>query len=227
MVPVAIAILLTVLWAHPDSAVCASQATVAVASWRPCPPDMVPVDGFCIDRYEYPNREGEYPIVYVSYVHAEQLCLAQGKRLCTTQEWIRACCGPQRLAYPYGREYVEGKCNLAGVSQRHYWTWYGLRKTERKLHVGKMARSGSFKSCVSWCGAYDMLGNVWEWTDAGRKETAILMGGAWVTPADTVTCLSTKAEAWKVYPTRSVGFRCCRDFLPKPQSKRDVQKSSE
>lgn len=29
---------------------------------------------FCIDRFEYPNRKGEHPLVYVSWFESKKLC---------------------------------------------------------------------------------------------------------------------------------------------------------
>ena len=53
---------------------------------------------FYIDTYEYPNQRGALPTVDVTWGEAESLCAAQGKRLCTEQEWQKACTGPQNFA---------------------------------------------------------------------------------------------------------------------------------
>jgi len=47
--------------------------------------------GMWIDRFEYPNRVGEFPLVGVSWVKANKLCKKNGKRLCTLSEWERVC----------------------------------------------------------------------------------------------------------------------------------------
>ena len=59
-------------------------------------------DAFYIDMYEYPNQRGTLPKVDVTWGEAESLCAEQGKRLCTEQEWQKACTGPQNFAYSYG-----------------------------------------------------------------------------------------------------------------------------
>jgi len=47
---------------------------------------MVEVDGkFCIDKYEYPNEKGIYPLVNVNWNTAQKLCEQQGKRLCNSE----------------------------------------------------------------------------------------------------------------------------------------------
>src|SRR5580692_6042191 len=75
---------------------------------------------FCIDEYEYPNKKGERPLVMFKFPRAQQLCSAEGKRVCTETEWTTACEGPEYKPYPYGyardpkacngdREYIESK----------------------------------------------------------------------------------------------------------------------
>ena len=49
---------------------------------------------FWIDKYEYPNRQGQYPERGVTLAQAEEKCASEGKRLCTASEWRRACRGP-------------------------------------------------------------------------------------------------------------------------------------
>ena len=44
---------------------------------------------FCIDRHEWPNRDGERPRVFVSWFEAQELCQSVGKRLCQRSEWTR------------------------------------------------------------------------------------------------------------------------------------------
>ena len=101
-----------------------------------CPDGMVPLAGFCIDRYEASLVEadgsawspyfspgdaavravsiaGAVPQGYVSGVQAAAACEAAGKRLCTDVEWLRACRGPDGDVYPYGDEREPGVCNDA------------------------------------------------------------------------------------------------------------------
>ncbi|MBN2207729.1 MAG: SUMF1/EgtB/PvdO family nonheme iron enzyme [Candidatus Coatesbacteria bacterium] len=195
--------------------------------WQKCPLDMVPADTFCIDKFEYPNEPGTMPRAYVAFAEAVQICLSQGKRLCTTDEWSRACSGPRKLEYPYGNELRQGACNLGTTRVTQHWTWYGLRKTDRDVELSEPAVAGRYRDCVSDYGAYDMVGNYWEWTDAGLADQTILMGGGWGTPSDTVSCVNKTEEATKLYRIRSVSFRCCRDFLSKPQTDSDVQEPSK
>lgn len=60
--------------------VVASEATPPVIH---CPEDMVDMEGFCIDRIPVRSR--------VNWYASSEACEAQGKRLCTNEEWLDAC----------------------------------------------------------------------------------------------------------------------------------------
>ena len=74
-----------------------------------CPDDMVAIDGYCIDRYEAPNVKGELPFALQTAYDGEAWCTERGKRLCTQDEWVRACEGPKGRLYPYGNAYRDGR----------------------------------------------------------------------------------------------------------------------
>ena len=83
---------------------------------------------FCIDRFEYPNRKGEYPVVYVDWYESNRICESDGKRLCTEEEWTFACEGEEALPYPYGYDRDKDACLVDKP-----WRWfdpsaYGGRK---------------------------------------------------------------------------------------------------
>jgi hypothetical protein len=105
-----------------------------------CPPSMVRVDTFCIDRFEASlvlvdasgpigswspfhepraNRvmavslRDAVPQGYISGTHAGAACAEAGKRLCTDSEWLRACRGTEGRIYPYGDTRMGGVCNDA------------------------------------------------------------------------------------------------------------------
>src|SRR5689334_22470836 len=66
----------------------------AIALRPTCPADMVLAGSACIDRYEAPNERGKKPLLMQSVGDAEMFCEAREKRLCTEDEWVRACAGP-------------------------------------------------------------------------------------------------------------------------------------
>ena len=59
---------------------------------------------FCIDRYEFPNQPGNFPRVGAAFTEAEALCQKAGKRLCSEDEWEKACKGPDELRFPYDNQ---------------------------------------------------------------------------------------------------------------------------
>lgn len=121
----------------------------------------------------------------VSYEDARNACLDAGKRLCSKSEWIAAC----EKTYPYGSGYIAGICNdSSGIES---------------------AASGSHDSCKTNSGIYDMSGNVREWVEGG-----ILMGGAFDSSSDDVSCTSALSHVSDFYnytPSSGDGFRCCSD----------------
>ena len=106
--------------------------------------------------YEYPNKNDSRPQSGVSYADAAQICKSQGKRLCTAEEWQFSCSGVDRLAYPYGNEFIKANCN-----------------TESSTAI---ENSGYRYKCVSKFGTFDMTGNVFEWVTDANNQPA-LMGG--------------------------------------------------
>lgn len=57
---------------------------------------------FCIDRFEAGINKGEYPPILINYNEAKQICEYRGKRLCSEDEWVFSCEGPEAIPYPYG-----------------------------------------------------------------------------------------------------------------------------
>lgn len=136
----------------------------------------------CIDRFEYPGA-GASPSVGLDISGARAACASRGKRLCTRSEWRRACGG----TYPYGKDYDPERCNTAGVD--------GTPKP--------IVAAGSKKGCMSPSGAFDMVGNVAEWTSDG-----FINGGTSMRNSDDATCGSASRRAGGA---PHVGFRCCAD----------------
>ena len=157
----------------------------------------IQVESFCVDEYEYPNKRGELPRVSVTWEDARNLCQEQQKRLCTEDEWEKACKGAGNSRYTYGGEYVQGQCNVKA----------GLQ--------GGVAPSGQFAGCVTpgyW--VRDLSGNVAEWTDTPVGSAGYAQkGGAFNQPGGASRCGTRKAMP----PTErssSVGFRCCASVRP-------------
>ena len=162
-----------------------------VAVFQKCPPDMASAinesgHSFCIDIYEWPDKQGMMPTTGMSWVEAKMACIDAGKRLCTSEEWVSACKGNSRSHYPYGEHYRKKLCPTNGE---------------------KVSKSGAFENCKA-SGAYDMIGNVWEWTEDKEGDYPVLRGGSFKYGKDancdlkTASPISTKSQ--------EAGFRCCR-----------------
>ncbi|MBN1593951.1 MAG: M28 family peptidase [Candidatus Coatesbacteria bacterium] len=145
---------------------------------------------YCIDRYEYPNLIGALPTHSLSWIEAWRHCTEMGKYLCSADEWIRACKGPDDFIYPYGNIYQVGPCNTEGTD---------------------VSVIGPSSQCISGFGVYDMSGNVFEWT-SGAQWRNLLFGGYFKSKDLGASCESG------IYPYPSSvsgampygGFRCCK-----------------
>jgi formylglycine-generating enzyme required for sulfatase activity len=186
-----------------------------------CPPSMVRVQDFCIDRFEAPNRRGEKPLVMQSANDAEAWCSARRKRLCKEDEWMAACEGEERRAYPYGESHVDGRCNddqpWRTVSEATLAKW---PSAEARAHVKELyqaAPSGAKRQCASAAGVHDLTGNVEEWVVRTREHANawpyVLIGCYWsgCYGGGKPTCRSTNNAHGPEFRFYETGFRCCRD----------------
>jgi formylglycine-generating enzyme required for sulfatase activity len=170
---------------------------------------------FCIDRFEYPNRKGEYPIILVNWYEARDACAANGKRLCTEDEWTFACEGEEARPYPNG--YVRDP--EACLNDRPWKQFHGEalspRSGEAAMHeldrLWQGLPSGARPLCKSPFGAYDLTGNVDEWTRSSvpGERPSVLKGGYWG-PVRTRCRPATKAHG-EEHTFYQQGFRCCGD----------------
>ena len=146
-----------------------------------CPKGMTLVDsstgGFCIDVYEAaPSKECSYPDPSnqfetrnnltvpkcipvseqdrtpwrnISQTQAVSACIKAGKRLPTNQEWYLASVGTPDPSSGWDAN----SCNVS-----NNWS------------PSQPGKTGSAPSCVSYYGAHDMIGNVWEWVSDTIKQ---------------------------------------------------------
>jgi len=164
-----------------DSGDTAETAVDTGESLPYCPEDMVPVPAdvpiYCIDRYETSlsedglslvSKEGVLPAVGISFDEARVLCantpvladdeMAGWRRMPTLAEWSDAfdgVVGEGGSTYPTGEEWPEETCAVLAASGEQV--------------VETLQPTGSFPECVGMLGAYDQLGNAWEWADPERN----------------------------------------------------------
>lgn len=157
-----------------------------------------------------PGR-GTTPVVYVDFCDAQAFCAWSGKALCGARGggaldvammnrapgdgWFVGCGGAEG-SYPYGNVYDADKCN--GVD-------HGVTAPVPVESLG---------ACRTPSGAFDLSGNVWEWTDTCESDVDVATdrcfarGGAFNAPAAELKCASRRASTrGETDPT--IGFRCC------------------
>jgi hypothetical protein len=173
---------------------------------------------FCVDRHEWPNRAGELPRVHVDWHEAKALCAGAGKRLCRRSEWILACEGPKRLPYPWGFVRTPSPCNIdrASIAPDAGALANEATREEELARLWQGDPIGSHPDCISAFGAYDLSGNVDEWTDnladdPGTPYPSTLNGGYWGPVRN--TCRLTTTTHGPTFKFYQVGFRCCADTI--------------
>jgi formylglycine-generating enzyme required for sulfatase activity len=157
---------------------------------------------------EHTSSEPNQPLNCVSWFEARNFCVRRETRLPTEREWEYAARGVSKWEYPWGDEFISD--NVV----------YGSNSG------GKTAVVGSRLAGVSWVGALDMSGNVWEWVNSlyvdyeyniGKSESDInitnprvLRGGSF----DFNIVNQRAANRNRFNPNGSSldwGFRCTRD----------------
>jgi formylglycine-generating enzyme required for sulfatase activity len=114
------------------------------------------------------KQEDNHPVVVMTWGDAREFCKwatkATGRtvRLPTEAEWEYAARGPKSLKYPWGDKWEGIMANVADASLRR--AGFNMEWGEIKEDDGYPFTSpgGAYKNS-SWCGAYDMAGNVWQW----------------------------------------------------------------
>jgi formylglycine-generating enzyme len=210
-----------------------------------CPGAMDLVDtSFCIDRYEaaleawdgsvwvarspYDTlgsdervravvRAGQVPQAYISGDEAQAACEQAGKRLCTSDEWLEACRGPQGTTYPYGDSHVSGACNDDYAGSHPLIDYFGtsdgiwdsahMNDPGINQMAGTVATGGTYSACESAWGAYDLHGNLHEWV---ADASGSFRGGFYADASINGTgCGYVTTAHDRGYHDYSTGFRCC------------------
>jgi sulfatase modifying factor 1 len=175
---------------------------------------------FCIDRHEWPNKEGELPFLLTTWKQATELCAGIGKRLCTRNEFTFACEGEEGLPYSYGYERDATRCAVDKpyIKPKRKFSPYdhcmSIKTCKMDLEeIDQRVPIGSSPNCTSPFGAFDLNGNVNEWVTRPGQEhpwRSGLMGGWW--GAARARCRPMVIAHNENYAGYEVGFRCCKDL---------------
>ena len=151
------------------------------------------------------DQGDDYPVLLVSWNDAQEFAKwasnQSGKKIALPSEaqWEYAARGPQSLNYPWGNVWDGTKANHLDRTMKNS----GLLSNDSAFSSdtdGYVCTSpvGHFQN-ASWCGAFDMSGNVFQWcqdtldnkfyansrrddpiNNEGLNGTRVLRGGAWI-----------------------------------------------
>jgi formylglycine-generating enzyme required for sulfatase activity len=114
------------------------------------------------------KQEDNYPVVVVTWYNAQAFCkwatetTGRRVRLPTEAEWEYAARGPKSLKYPWGDKWADILANVADASLRREGFNMQWGEIEEDDGYPFTSPCGAYKN-ASWCGVYDMAGNVWQW----------------------------------------------------------------
>ncbi|MBM4374796.1 MAG: SUMF1/EgtB/PvdO family nonheme iron enzyme [Deltaproteobacteria bacterium] len=181
---------------------------------RPLPPLLRAPDARVVPVAT--SRPGVLPSGYLSGHLAEASCRAAGKRLCSLDEWTRACRGEEDRDFPYGDEHEQGACNVNRYAHPAA-TLHGnaaIGHLDPRLHLVEdggepmLRPTGSTAGCVSrWGrdGIHDMVGNLDEWVDDSEGAFA----GGFYARSTRRGCGAVITVHPRRYFDYSLGTRCC------------------
>lgn len=154
---------------------------------------------------EYPAGRDRHPVTDVSWHEAAAFCAAQGKRLPTVFEWEKA-----------------ARNGLTAPGEGVMMPWGYVRPGDATSTHANFGGSGpapvdAYPFGISTYGAYNMAGNVKEWTVNPLQNGYGVTGGSWEDP---IYLYSTFGAFAAAASSPALGFRCARRAGP-PTPDRD------
>jgi len=156
--------------------------------------------------------QGNYPVVQVSLTDAKAYAKWVGRRLPNEAEWEYAARAGSKTTYVWGEDKTpEGK------EQAN--TWQGAFPIQNDVKDGYALRAPSGCFPANGFGLYDMIGNVWEWTDTTYRDSQgekihVIKGGSFLCAAN--YCARYRASARQPqevgFATNHIGFRTAGDI---------------
>jgi formylglycine-generating enzyme required for sulfatase activity len=161
------------------------------------------------------NSGPDHPRENVTWFEARDFCARRQSRLPTEAEWEYVARGPSNLIYPWGNNWDPNNA-----------VW--VRFSDPLDMASHTERVGNKPSGISWVGALDMSGNVWQWTNSisaaypynssdGREDSSdliglrVLRGGSSIYGPLYLQTTYRVADAPHGKDSHR-GFRCARDY---------------
>ena len=205
-------------WIYKYEVTVAQYLAFCAATSRALPP-------WAGNTYSWAGKTGwddpalqQHPMVNVTWYDAKAYADWAGVQLPTEAQWEYAARGPQGRNFPWGGTATAADPNIG-------WDQTKCANYENSWLVNISTWPvGSFPSGVSWCGAQDLAGNVWEWcadwygdysstpvTNPTGPETGsyrVMRGGSWSYDGDYYYRGALRGgyypDVWSYY----YGFRC-------------------
>ena len=142
----------------------------------------------------FPDGKADHPVTDITWYEADAYAAFRGKRLPTIFQWEKAA--------------RNGFMPPAGLTGMPWGVFYPGDPLEARANFGAgplPTTSGEFG--MSAFGAYNMAGNVAEWTANDSSDGYLATGGAWGDPTYTFSQFGGRPG---VFSSEKLGFRCAR-----------------
>lgn len=146
------------------------------------------------------DQTDEHPVVCVTLndakAYVDWLSQATNKsyRLPTEGEWEYAARSGKDSDYWWGNSIGNNNANCG---------WCGSKWSNKSAAPVQSFKRNEF-------GLFDVIGNVWEWSDTGSDVVSVVRGGAW-NFAPSLARVSTRLEIASDFRSNYIGFRVARD----------------
>jgi eukaryotic-like serine/threonine-protein kinase len=143
----------------------------------------------------FPEGRADHPVTDVTWYEADAYAAFRGKRLPTIFQWEKAA--------------RNGNAGMAGVSVMPWGAFYPGDSLENRANFGPgTLATTSAEFGMSPFGAYNMAGNVAEWTSNDSSDGFLATGGSW---SDATYSFSRFGGRPGFFSSEKLGFRCARD----------------